>query len=145
MTIMGFWDARCPKCHCRIGWSGAFADKPPCRRCGAREEQAALDAMQRQGDEYDAKHQADEKAEHERVAAALEVEGTPERQAFLKGVADRQRLQPEGQKLISMPVYMKASDECGYRRKYGRYKDRQEQSLYECWKAGFNGNERTAL
>lgn len=32
-TAVGFFDARCGKCNAHIGWSGRYADRPPCQRC----------------------------------------------------------------------------------------------------------------
>jgi PHP family Zn ribbon phosphoesterase len=32
----GFFDASCPKCKRRYGWSGTVKDRPPCPKCGYR-------------------------------------------------------------------------------------------------------------
>jgi len=39
-------DASCPKCGRRFGWCGELRDKPPCPRCGHRDDPAELAAAQ---------------------------------------------------------------------------------------------------
>ncbi len=39
---MSFFDATCPKCKKRFGWSGELIDKPTCPKCGHRDDPAGL-------------------------------------------------------------------------------------------------------
>jgi len=40
--IRAFFDASCPKCKAHIGWSGTLSMKPPCPRCGWRDDPEKL-------------------------------------------------------------------------------------------------------
>lgn len=44
----GFFDASCPKCGKRFGWSGEITNRPPCPRCGHQIDMAALEADQKE-------------------------------------------------------------------------------------------------
>lgn len=41
---MSMFDAQCPKCRKRFGWSGEVRDRPPCPRCGHEIPAAELEA-----------------------------------------------------------------------------------------------------
>lgn len=47
--MAGFFDATCPKCGKRFGWSGELVERPPCPGCGhaipAEELKAGEDAL----------------------------------------------------------------------------------------------------
>ena len=57
---MAMFDASCPKCRKRFGWSGGMLDKPPCPRCGHVTPRAELEA---------------EKARMDRFAALMDLPG----------------------------------------------------------------------
>ncbi len=40
------FDATCPKCQKRFGWSGKLTDKPPCPRCGHQDSLEELEAAE---------------------------------------------------------------------------------------------------
>lgn len=49
---VGFFDAVCPKCRARIGWSGRAKDRPACHRCGHQIPKAELEEDARKIEEH---------------------------------------------------------------------------------------------
>jgi len=49
--MTAFYDAVCPQCRTRIGWSGRVSDRPACHRCGYRPTQTAMAREQQEIDE----------------------------------------------------------------------------------------------
>ena len=43
---MSFIDATCPKCSKRFGWTGNLVDKPPCPKCGWKDDPEKLKKIQ---------------------------------------------------------------------------------------------------
>lgn len=52
MSEGAFIDASCRKCGARIGWFGRVMDRPACRRCGDRPDDAELQSDQTEMDNF---------------------------------------------------------------------------------------------
>jgi predicted amidophosphoribosyltransferase len=91
-----FIDARCRKCGADIGWFGKMSDRPPCHKCGHQLSPEELKA----GDNWWDNLRAKIEAKHQALMELCKTDGTPEREAYLAGQAERAAKPPRKMKAI---------------------------------------------